>query len=458
MSEIYRVPAGTEMTIELLSYYLSKHKENINSRYQLLQNAYENKYKIYEAPRKSDWKPDNRISINFAKYIVDTFNGFFCGIPVKVTSDDENVSAYIEFLNSYNDQDNGNAEIAKIGDIHGKGNEMYYIDEDGQPCITYLSPLESFFIFDDSILKRPLFFVRFYTDEDGVEHGSWSDSSVVQHFIDDGEIRWVDEPKIHGFPGVPATEFLENEEQMGIFESALPAIDEYNKAISEKANDVDYFADAYLSILGAKIEEEDLEQIRRNRIINFEGDDTCPSVSFLEKPSADATQENLLTKLERLIFQTSMVANISDENFGSSSGIALRYKLQAMNNLYRVKERKFTSAMQKRYKLIFGNPVSMSHGVNSDDWMNVNIKFTPNYPANLSDEADIASKLDGVVSQKTQLSTLSIVDNVDDEIERIEEENNNKQESAMIEGLFGENTNGNGISDELLVQERTGES
>ena len=54
MSEIYRVPAGTEMTIELLSYYLSKHKENINSRYQLLQNAYENKYKIYEAPRKSD--------------------------------------------------------------------------------------------------------------------------------------------------------------------------------------------------------------------------------------------------------------------------------------------------------------------------------------------------------------------------------------------------------------------
>ena len=234
MSEIYRVPAGTEMTIELLSYYLSKHKENINSRYQLLQNAYENKYKIYEAPRKSDWKPDNRISINFAEYIVDTFNGFFCGIPVKVTSDDENVSAYIEFLNSYNDQDNGNAEIAKIGDIHGKGNEMYYIDEDGQPCITYLSPLESFFIFDDSILKRPLFFVRFYTDEDGVEHGSWSDSSVVQHFIDDGEIRWVDEPKIHGFPGVPATEFLENEEQMGIFESALPAIDEYNKAISEK--------------------------------------------------------------------------------------------------------------------------------------------------------------------------------------------------------------------------------
>ena len=65
----------------------------------------------------------------------------------------------------------------------------------------------------------------------------------------------MDEPKIHGFEGVPAVEFVENEERMGIFESALPMIDAYNKAISEKANDVDYFADAYLKILGSRVGE-----------------------------------------------------------------------------------------------------------------------------------------------------------------------------------------------------------
>ena len=47
MSEIYRVPAGTEMTIELLSYYLSKHKENINSRIKGFRRSY-NPFQSYE--------------------------------------------------------------------------------------------------------------------------------------------------------------------------------------------------------------------------------------------------------------------------------------------------------------------------------------------------------------------------------------------------------------------------
>ena len=139
----------------------------------------------------------------------------------------------------------------------------------------------------------------------------------------------------------PAVEYVENDERMGIYESVLPMIDAYNKAISEKANDVDYFADAYLKILGAKLKPEDLRELRRNRIINFEGEDAGELiVEFLQKPNGDATQENLINRLEKLIFQISMVANISDENFGTSSGIALKYKLQAMSNLALTKQRK----------------------------------------------------------------------------------------------------------------------
>ena len=49
----------------------------------------------------------------------------------------------------------------------------------------------------------------------------------------------------------------------------MPMIDAYNKAISEKANDVDYFADAYLKVLGAKLGTNGVKQIRDNRIVNF---------------------------------------------------------------------------------------------------------------------------------------------------------------------------------------------
>lgn len=432
---MFQVAEGTEMTPELLAEYMTKHKTEISQRYQRLHDAYENKYKIGQMEKKPDWKPDNRIPVNFAKYITDTMNGFFIGIPIKTTCDDEDVSKYLEFLDQYNDQDDNNAELSKVCSIYGKGYEMYFVDEEGNIGITYLTPLDAFMIYDESILERPLFFVRHYLDSDNVEWGSWSDGRVVQHFVNRGSYKWVDEPKVHGFDGVPAVEYVENEERMGLFESALPMIDAYNKAISEKANDVDYFADAYLKILGTKLEKEDLEYLRRKRIINFEGDDADKLiVEFLQKPDADATQENLINRLEKLIFQISMVANISDENFGASSGIALKYKLQAMSNLAKTKAMKFKSGMNRRYKLIFSNPVS---GMQKDAWVGIEPIFTQNYPANILEESQIAGNLAGITSQQTQLKVLSIVDNVQQEIDRIAEEESSSKEDVVMRQMFG---------------------
>lgn len=432
---MFRVAAGTEMTPEILAKYMAKHKTEINQRYQKLHDAYENKYKIDKMEKKPDWKPDNRIPVNFAKYITDTMNGFFIGIPIKTTADDETVSQYLEFLDQYNDQDDNNAELSKVCSIYGNGYEMYYVDEDGNIGITYLTPMEAFIIYDDSILERPLFFVRHYTDADNVEWGSWSDGHVVQHFVNRGTYKWIDQPKKHGFDGVPAVEYVENEERMGVFESALPMIDAYNKAISEKANDVDYFADAYLKILGTSLNKNELEQLRQKRIINFDGEDAANLiVEFLQKPNGDTTQENLINRLEKLIFQISMVANISDENFGTSSGIALKYKLLAMSNLAKAKERKFTSGMNRRYKLIFSNPVS---GMQKDAWVGIKYQFTQNYPANILEESQIAGNLAGITSQKTQLKVLSIIDNVQQELDQIAEEENTLQDDVVMKHMFG---------------------
>ena len=327
---------------------------------------------------------------------------------------------------------------------------MYYVDEIGNIGITFLTPLDAFMIYDDSILERPLFFVRHYLDADNVEWGSWSDGHIVQHFVNRGSYKWIDDPKPHGFGGVPAVEYIENEERMGIFESALPMIDAYNKAISEKANDVDYFADAYLKILGAKLSEEELEFLRSKRIINFDGEDASDLiVDFLQKPNGDTTQENLINRLERLIFQISMVANISDENFGTSSGIALKYKLLPMSNLAKTKERKFTSGMNRRYKLIFSNPVS---GMKKDSWVGIKYQFTQNYPANTLEESQIAGNLAGITSQETQLKVLSVVDNVQQEIEKIKEE----QDSVGYETDYPTNRTVTGDGGDILAETAAG--
>ena len=418
---MFRLARDTEMTLTLLSEFLTKHTHEVKNRYKPLYDAYTSDHEILHDPAKPKYKPDNRVVVNFPKYIVDTMNGFFIGNPIKIIAEDEAVADYVEYLDRYNDQDDNNAELAKICSIYGKGNEMYYTDEESELCITYLDPKEAFMIFDESIIERPLFFVRRYVDREGFEYGSISDETSVRNFKVTGGLTWLDEWQPHYFPGVPATEYVENGERQGIFEPVMSMVNAYNKAISEKANDVDYFADAYLKVLGTVVDNEDVKFIRDNRIVNFEGDGSDKIIAeFMEKPNSDTTQENLLERLERLIFQISMVANISDENFGTASGIAMKYKLQSMSNLEKTKERKFAAGMNRRYQLLFGHPASK---VPADAWIQLQYKFTPNIPANLQEEAQIASQLEGITSHETQLKVISAVEDVKGELDKIEEEN-----------------------------------
>lgn len=432
---MYRLPKETEMTLELLQEFLDEHKRD-SARHIKLQNAYESKHDILDLPHKPKYKPDNRIVVNFAKYIVDTFNGFFIGIPVKVVADDKKVSDAVEFIDRYNDQDDNNAELAKIMDIHGNGFETYFTDEESELGITYLSPLEAFMIYDDTIVERPLFFVRRYTDRDNNEFGTIRSNYGDRNFKVTGGLQWLeDDWQPHYFDGVPATEFIENAERQGLFEPVITNINAYNKAISEKANDVDYFADAYLKILGTALDEDGIKHIRDNRIINFEGDDSGKIVvEFMGKPESDVAQENLLNRLERLIFQNSMIANISDENFGTTSGIALKYHLLPMMNLFQSKKRKFESGMNRRYRLLFSHPASK---VPKDSWLQLEYQFTANLPANLLEEAQIAAQMEGIVSHETQLKVISVVDNVEDELKKIEEENKAAEESIVDQMMFG---------------------
>ena len=418
--KIFRIADDQVMTAPLLAEYIRQHELLVQSHYKYLDDAYQTDYAIFHQAKKKAYKPDNRLATNFAKYIVDTMNGFFCGIPIKVTSNDEQINKFIQRYDRYNSMDDQNAEIAKTCDIFGSAYEMYYVDEMGEVASTVLSPMNAFIIYNESIIPQPRYFVRLYTDNHNIKRGSISDEETVRYFKADGGIKFDEYEKMHGFDGVPATEFLENAERTGLFEPVLSLIDAYNKALSEKANDVDYFADAYLKILGAKLKEEDLKTIRDDRIINFDGiEDGKLIVEFMDKPNGDTTQENLIDRLRTDIFQIAMVANISDENFGASSGIALKYKLLAMSNLAKMKQNKFIGAMNRRYRLICSNPVTSAK---ADDWLFIDYQFTQNIPANQLEEAQIAAQLSGVTSKETQLKALSLVDDVKDEIKKIDAE------------------------------------
>ncbi|MBF0845417.1 phage portal protein, partial [Streptococcus danieliae] len=106
------------------------------------------------------------------------------------------------------------------------------------------------------------------------------------------------------------------------------------------------FADAYLKITGVQLKSDQVDKkIRSSKIINLWANNTGgqPDASFMEKPNADTTQENLIALLKESIFAISMVANMTEEDFGNASGTALAFKLQAMDNLAKMKDRKMQS-------------------------------------------------------------------------------------------------------------------
>lgn len=409
-----------ELTGELLEEFIQQHRTLV-LRYEELDRMYRGEHPILRMEEKALFKPDNRLVVNYAKFIVDTFNGFFMGEPVKVTSESEVVSEYIRLIEKYNDIDDNNADLSKKCSIYGHAFELVFLDEEAQIGVTNIDPKECFIIYDNSIRERPLYGVRYRVDEERKIEGTISDPEKIRYFViaDDGLVFTDEKPNYFG--DIPIIEYVENEERMGAFEPVETLINAYNKAISEKTNDVDYFADAYMKILGAMLDEETLQQIRDNRIINMAGQsDGNLVVEFMGKPNADETQENLLDRLEKLIFAISMVANITDETFGTASGIALKYKLLSMSNLANTKERKFVKGFNRRFQLISQVPNAK---INPEDLWGIEYQFTRNMPNNLAEEAEQARALKGIVSDKTILQALSIVQDVGAEVERLEEEN-----------------------------------
>ncbi len=411
-----------ELTGEILSEFISKHKSRI-PRYGKLMDMYKGDHEIKRLEDKEMNKPDNRLVVNFAKYIVDTLNGYFIGNPVKTIHPDAEVSDKMKMIAKRNSQNDNNAELSKMCSIYGHAYEFIYQDEDANTRVTYLKPQDAFVIYDDTIAQEPLYGIRVLTDDEGKTHGTIYEKYYETEFSTNDEQKIVieDEGEERFFGDVQLIEYIENEERQSAFENVETLINAYNKALSEKANDVDYFADAYLAILGAVLDEDTLDKIRDNRIINLKaGDMDKLIVKFLDKPNADTTQENLIDRLEKLIFQISMVANISDENFGTSSGIALKYKLLSMENVALMKERKFNNGMVRRFKMMFSIPTNF--GVDNEEYLNIDYVFSRNIPNDLMDEAQAAEKLAGVSSKRTQLSILSVVDNVQDELDQIEKE------------------------------------
>ncbi len=370
---------------------------------------------------------DNRLVVNLPKYLVDTYNGFFSGIAPKISLDDDKENQKLQDWNNTNSFVDKLNEISKQADIYGKSYAFVYQDEDSQTRVTYCSPSHAFMVYDDTVNREPLAFVRYHYDNssDATAKGTIYYSDASYDFVGS---TISPEPTPNLYKLVPAVEFYENEERQGVFDGCITLINELDRALSQKANQVEYFDNAYLYMLGIQLEKDrdtgqPMLDLKNDRFIYAPADTAVNGkIGFVSKPDGDNMQENLINRLTEWIFQTAMIPNMNDQAFsGNSSGVALQYKLLPMKNRASNKERKFVHSLRHLYQIIFSVGTVLPDS-SKNKWQDLSFQFTRNMPANIADEVNSAVNASGIVSKETALSLLSFIDDPKSEINRMEKE------------------------------------
>ena len=413
-----------ELTPELVKKFMDEHKQYELPRLQKLEDYYEAKNEILKRLMADTTKPNNKIANPYASYITDTLTGYFMGEPISYSALDQKILEELNLIFEYNDEADENVELARACSIYGKAFELLYVDEDGAVRFKRLDTKECIPIFDDTIENDLLYVIRYYPDKDWVENKNFIWVEVIDRektsrykANENGANLTLVEEIPHYFGMCPVVIFKNNEDETGDFEKVISLIDAYDKMESDSLNDFEYFCDAYLALIGFTADSDDVKAMKENRVLLLDKD---TDAKWLTKEEHDSTIENMKIRIDKDIHKFSKCPNLSDEDFAANaSGVAIKYKMVGTENLVSVKERKFKKGLQRRLELI---SILQDKKYSTFDWRAIDIIFTRNLPTNDTEIANMVNTLSSIVSTETLLAQLPFIENVQDEMERLDKE------------------------------------
>ena len=411
---------NAELTTTILNKFIQNFMTSDLPRLNKLKNYYDGKQDILMKYYEDRNKPCNKIVVNYCSCIVDNFNGYLTGNPISYTSN-EDIEDILKVLR-YNDYKEEDSEFLKSALIFGKSYEIMYLDEDGEIRFNVLDTRQGFPIYSDDLNKDLLYFVRIFPVDNldilkGYYVEVYSKDTVDRFDMNDAysNLRFISSEQ-HYFHQVPVTVFSLNRDEVGSFEKIMSMQDSYNKLISASEDDFESFCDAYMVIRGMEVDDDELSKMKQNRILllDEEGD-----VSYLTKDIKDTALNNMLDELNGKIHRVSNSPDFGDESFANSSGISLKYKLIGFENTASNIETRLVKALQKRIELIS----EILYIKNSVVWRDINIVVSRNLPVDIAEIVETVNGLKGTVSNKTLLSQIPFIEDVDAELEKVGSEN-----------------------------------
>ena len=396
-------------------------------------------------------RPNYSINVNMAKYIIDVATGYAFGNPIKYTTDEENAKDILDRIQYVHKNCNvAELDFQQGGDMATYGVSYQLVMAVGEGAIEdriifkHLNPLQTFFVVDNTILETPVCGVYFYSyKENNIDKTKIYvyDKDYLYIFVDKGgAVTLEGEAEPHNMGYIPIIQCLNNDDAFSDIQCVTDLLDSLSLAVSNNTDNLQSIANAILAISGGTLNEEQIDQINEFKVANLPVGAVMQWVIKNVDPTAEQQQvDNLLN----FIFQISQVPDLTDEAFGGNqSGVAMQYKLWGLDQLWVTKTTKYKKAIVQRLKILmhllqyqFKNTVQMLD--------EINITFDKNLPKDNSAEYAMVQALKDVVSKRTLLENISIVDDVEEEMKALDEE---AEKNADLYG-FNNNQNLNGGED-----------
>ncbi|MDK6688318.1 phage portal protein [Aerococcus urinae] len=430
--------------------------KNQRERLQVLEDYSEGRnYAIRHGRRRQDKrKADYRIAHNWGGYLSTFVTGFILGKPVTVEySGDEGDldSEELSNITDNNDLDSLNYELAYDASRYGRGYELHWRGEDNLDYITQVDP-KSIFVIRSHLGKQPIIgAVYLPTFMDKTYPTVYTDTEIITYKPYEGAdvILEEDHRTKHAYKIVPVVEWWNNRYRSGDWESETSTIDAYDAAQSDTAN---YMSDLNDATLVLKVDDMDslggkagLRAMQDSNTFVLEngadasGRQTQGSAEYIYKQYDVDGTEAYKTRLLNDLFKLTKIPNLDDERFGTQSGISIKYKLIALQQLQATKENYYKKALRRRYQLI----ENVHESANDKPLKATLLDFTfhPNFPEDVWSEIEAYINAGGELSQATLRELASFTDN-DTEEERLEAErlspNATDAEKAFFSGKLGD--------------------
>ena len=419
---MFHIMKGQELDEKLLQKMLKRYRESVAPAIKKAQGYYDGEQAILKKAYADPTKPCSKTVTNYCKNIADTYRGYIASAGYITYRSNDDISELMDILqrNDYQTQD---SDFCLNALVSGVAYELLYVDEAAQVRFRQIDPLQCFGVFDDSLDGNLLYFVRFYPVNEWDDLDTWQvdvygQSMKRSYSMDgaDGQLHFVGEEP-HYFNGCPANVFMMPKEKP-VFECIYSLQDSYNELLSSELDDYSAFCDAYLALTGVDADEEDVATMKENRVLLLpEG----AMAQWLTKNANDAQVENILNRTHNDIYRIAQCPDLSAESFisGVSSGIAIKYRLTGIETRAAGIAAAMAEALRRRIELILGF-ASMKDG--EELALDVRIDFARNIPEDLQSVVNVVTSLQGIVSEKTLLSLLPFVSDVDAEAEALAEQ------------------------------------